>query len=338
MGDDRTGLGGGRKNRRFKKALMVDTVRGSLRVRNWPRPRPTRSDIQRDREKKFGDVQRLWRVTAPELQKVFTESAKGSPFLPRDLYTAAMYGRLFQLQFEGTGRVMSSMAQRKDVSESLDTLGSVSGMALVRGAELWEAADPAPDGYVLASNGPGAAPSFRNVAAATGQRIYSPAGLGELNTFARATRGNVIFVEEEITIYSLRPMIDAAAAGVNYVGYVVFIGVSWLVTAVAKSTIYTTPAAGPQTLKLDLALPPIIPQGALIGLLVGVTGPTGTTPARLWAHIAAASNNPTLPAFASRRAGGVVEQAANDINPGDTLTVILEDHWFSIGIIHSYGA
>lgn len=122
----------------IRKAIMLDTVRGAPRARQWPRGRTiAKGSPQAARNERFRIAQQFIKyLTAKEVFTV-TEAVKGTPLMPRDVLTMLVYLRVMQLGPGGPGTVYS-MATRRDVSESLDALGSIVGQGLVRGDEFWE--------------------------------------------------------------------------------------------------------------------------------------------------------------------------------------------------------
>lgn len=78
----------------------------------------------------------------------YQAQAKGLWLQPRDIFTAALAGRLFYL-VSPDGRKIFSTAARYDMSESLDVLAQAPGSLLTRGLEFWQAVPPGLPGQVL---------------------------------------------------------------------------------------------------------------------------------------------------------------------------------------------
>ena len=95
-----------------KGKVMVDTVNGSLRVRQWPKPRGTpKSEVTRTNNKKFAQVQRAYNWLAPIQIQWLLEQAEGTPLMPRDILTAMLYNRLLNVELP-SGRDLYPMPTR----------------------------------------------------------------------------------------------------------------------------------------------------------------------------------------------------------------------------------
>lgn len=161
---------------------MVDTVRGLLRVRKWPKKRGTpKSARQRFWIDWFRQANLLAKYVDAASQRRAIEMTKGSGAYPRDVLLAAMRGRLFTWVDE-TGWRWYSMAAIGDISESLDVLAQTVGSVLVRAVDRWREPPPGVVGQVLTHQGPDAPP------------IWSAGAAGSLSfsqlDFAIAANGN----------------------------------------------------------------------------------------------------------------------------------------------------
>ncbi len=120
------------------KAVMIDTVRGQGRVRKWPKGRTiAKGTAQRARNDKFRVASQFMKYLTAREWFTITEAVKGTPLMPRDVMMMLLYLRVYQIGPGGKDTIYS-MANRKDVSDSLDVLGSTIGFTLIRGAEFWE--------------------------------------------------------------------------------------------------------------------------------------------------------------------------------------------------------
>lgn len=152
----------------FGGRMMVDAVRGVLRVRKWPRKRGTpRSALQRWWVDWFVQANLLAKYADPMSQARAIDMAKGSGMYPRDVLLKAMRGRLY-FWADTTGWKWYSVAAQQDISESLDALAQVVGSVLVRAADRWRAPAPGLINDVL---------TYKGVAAPVWQ---APAGGGAL--------------------------------------------------------------------------------------------------------------------------------------------------------------
>lgn len=83
---------------------MVDTFRGQLRVRKWPKKRGTSKNPLVVRQNDwFRDMNRLLKFAAPRQQVVAIETTKRSGLYPRDLLMMAASEGLFDIQEPGVG-------------------------------------------------------------------------------------------------------------------------------------------------------------------------------------------------------------------------------------------
>jgi len=148
--------------------MMVDAVRGVLRVRKWPRKsgRPT-SARQLFWIDWFRQANRLAKYADAMSQARAIELTKGSGMYPRDIILQAMRGRLYTWR-DSTGWKWYPVAAIGDISETLDVLAQTVGSVLVRAADRWRALAPGLAGDVLTSAGPGATPIFASPAPVTG--------------------------------------------------------------------------------------------------------------------------------------------------------------------------
>ena len=117
--------------------VMIDTVRGVIRVRRWPKkPGPPRSALQRWWMDWFTQANLLAKYADPMSQARAIQMTKGSGLYPRDVLLKAMRGRLHWWADE-TGWKWFPMAATQDVSNSLDTVAQVVGSILVRALDRW---------------------------------------------------------------------------------------------------------------------------------------------------------------------------------------------------------
>jgi len=129
----------------FTGRLMVDTVRGVLRVRKWPRKRgkPTHATTIFWNEW-FTEANLLTKYVDAATMRRAIQMTTGTPQYPRDVILAAMRGRLYSWADEN-GWKWFPMAAINDISESLDVLGQTIGDVLVRATDRWR---PPPAGSV----------------------------------------------------------------------------------------------------------------------------------------------------------------------------------------------
>lgn len=122
--------------------MVIDTVRGVLRVRKWPKKRgPPKSERQAWWVDWFRQANALAKYVDPRQQEAAIVMTKGTGMYPRDLLLKAMRGRLYHWADE-TGWRWFSMAAITDISNTLDVLAQTVGSVLVRATDRWRA--PAP--------------------------------------------------------------------------------------------------------------------------------------------------------------------------------------------------
>ena len=143
---------------------MVDTVRGVLRVRKWPRKRGTSTHPNNIFWVDWFRQANLLVKYADEMsQRRAKEMTAGQAVYPRDVMLAAMRGRLYQWVDE-TGWRWYPVAGIFDVSESLDFLAQTVGGVLVRAPDRWRAAAEPAIGRVLTYQGANLAPKWAPIA------------------------------------------------------------------------------------------------------------------------------------------------------------------------------
>lgn len=92
----------------FVGQIIVDTYRGQLRVRKWPRKRGRpKSAAVRAGNEWFKKVVKLMKIAAPSQQAVAIDAAKGTGLYPRDLLMNAMSGGMFDIVLPD-GRVLTA--------------------------------------------------------------------------------------------------------------------------------------------------------------------------------------------------------------------------------------
>lgn len=162
------GLTRSKRGESLSKGLMVDTVRGVLRVRKWPRKygKP-RSPLQAWWCDWFRQANKLAKYVDAASQRRAIQITAGSGMYPRDVLLSAMRGRLYSW-VDQTGKVWHSMAAIQDISESLDVLAQNVGSILARAADRWRALDAGDVGEVLTSQGAGVLPEWQPAAGGGG--------------------------------------------------------------------------------------------------------------------------------------------------------------------------
>ncbi len=142
-----------RRSPAFSGRMMIDTVRGVLRVRRWPKKTGTpKSETQLWWIDWFRQANLLAKYADGMSQVRAKQMTKGSGMYPRDVLLKAMRGRLY-FWIDQDGWKWYSVAAQNDISESLDVLAQAIGSVLVRAADRWRAPPPAAIGDVLTYQG-----------------------------------------------------------------------------------------------------------------------------------------------------------------------------------------
>jgi len=117
--------------------LVIDEVRGSIRVRAWPKARgQNRNPTNVFWTNWLKGVTYLYRYQPAIVQWQMQEATKGTVWMPRDVFISAARGRAWLLQDE-FGRTWYPRAMVQDVSNSLDAINQTPGGMLYRGTDLW---------------------------------------------------------------------------------------------------------------------------------------------------------------------------------------------------------
>lgn len=143
--------------------FMIDTVRGVIRVRKWPkrRGRPI-SSAQRFWVDWFRQANELAKYASAMDQTAAIEASKDSGFYPRDIILKAMRGRLYWWTTPD-GWKWFPMAAVTDISDALDVVTQRIGSLLVRAGDRWRDVAPGAVADVLTHQGPDAAPAWAPV-------------------------------------------------------------------------------------------------------------------------------------------------------------------------------
>lgn len=145
----------------YRGRIMIDSFRGVLRIRKWPKKRgPPRSARQAFWVDWFRQANRLAKYVDGMSMARAIAMTKGSGLYPRDVLLMAMRGRLYNWTTPDGWR-WYSMAAIADISESLDVLAQTVGSVLVRAADRWRPPAAGILGDVLTNKGPGNAPEWQ---------------------------------------------------------------------------------------------------------------------------------------------------------------------------------
>lgn len=145
----------GRRGPSYGKTLYLYPKHGQLVVAAWPRRQSMpKTPRQLASQERWRQAQKMIPHIAPHEMVSAIEAVKGTYFLPRDLITAAMYGRTFEIAVVGLGTIYPN-AWRLDIQAALDIFGSPIGALLTRNPGVWNIIRVGAAGSVLTSQGPG---------------------------------------------------------------------------------------------------------------------------------------------------------------------------------------
>lgn len=119
--------------------LMQDVSQGVERNRAWPKKRGRpKNSTTREQNEWFRQAQAATKYIDAQLMTSVMEATAGTPLLPRDLLTMMFANRFIMIEMPD-GRKLYPVTAKRDVSDSLDTLGQTVGFTLRRGTQFWEA-------------------------------------------------------------------------------------------------------------------------------------------------------------------------------------------------------
>lgn len=189
-----------KRSESLRGAFMIDTVRGVLRVRKWPRKRGTpKSALQRWWNDWFRQANYLAKYVDAASAARAIEITAGSGMYPRDVLLSAMRGRLYIWQ-DQTGKVWHPMAGVQDVSDSLDFLAQTVGDVLVRAVDRWRAAANAAPGYVLTYRAAPDAPEWAVASAPIAQQELAESPIACDDTVDEYILDVTLYSEVELTL------------------------------------------------------------------------------------------------------------------------------------------
>ena len=100
----------------FKGKIIVDTYRGKLRTRSWPRKTGTpKSETVRSLNTWFTSANRMAKQLLPSQQVLAIALAKGTGLYPRDLLVKSIYGGMFDIATEDGRLIQHRVFQLEDV-------------------------------------------------------------------------------------------------------------------------------------------------------------------------------------------------------------------------------
>lgn len=184
--------GGGNGRRPSNRGVFYQYVRNGLEITaRWPsKVNRNKSPAALERQEYFRQVQWAFKYSDPSIQRDYTEAVAHTPLLPRDLFNAAIYGRLLRIRTP-EGLLYVSVQAMSNVSETLDFITSVPGSILIRASEGWVGLSPANAGDVLTLELSSGLPAWAPASGGGGDRsaILPLPGTGELQLNTTANWG-----------------------------------------------------------------------------------------------------------------------------------------------------
>ncbi len=151
---------GRKRSPTYRGRFMIDTIRGKIRVRAWPRRRgPAKAPAQLFWIDWFRQANQLAKYADGLAQARAIELTKGWPWYPRDIMISAMRGLLYTW-YDQDGWRYFPVAARDAVSESLDSIGQTAGDILARTVDGWRKIVAGTVGQILTSQGLGLQPEW----------------------------------------------------------------------------------------------------------------------------------------------------------------------------------
>jgi len=171
-----------RRGPSYRGRVMIDTVRGVIRVRKWPKKRgPPKSESQRFWVDWFTQANRLAKYASGMDQARAIAMTAKSGWYPRDVLLKAMRGRLYWWATPD-GWKWYPVAAIGDISETLDVLAQTVGSVLVRATDRWRAPPAATIGDVLTYKGDVASPLWETPAGGVIQQQLTESPISPDNT------------------------------------------------------------------------------------------------------------------------------------------------------------
>ena len=150
-----------RTQRRYKGAFQtMEYADGRIAVRA-PQPKGLRvkAAIQKSQNEAFAWCCRA-SIVAIDYDRIAAEAGSiGTPWLPRDILIAAMYGTLIEIRTKSGQRIVGARTVAADIQALLDQITPQLGAILVRGQDAWIGLGTGLAKQVLTSNGPGLIPT-----------------------------------------------------------------------------------------------------------------------------------------------------------------------------------
>lgn len=165
--------------------------------------------------------------------------AENTQLLPRDLMIIQLFGRAFRF-LRPDGKVIFSMAARRDVSELLDAIGQLKGMMLFKGDDLWQALEVGIPNDVLQIDpvtglpvwAPSPVPSGAGSLLAQVNAIGTPTA----NTGGFAAVGSMMRPYEDFQITELWPVVTASS-GEQYAPFIAHLSAYTSAATISSITI-----------------------------------------------------------------------------------------------------
>lgn len=241
----------------FRGAFQLDTFRGEIRARRWPRKRGKPKTLaEKARQDWFRAVQKAADYWPSQTLRAIHDATAGTPLLPRDIVTHIASGRAAYFELPD-GRKIYPMLIKTQVSEALDSLGQTEGMLIIRGAQYWEA-------HPISAL-PIGPPSF----------IQTDPKASLVATAARASKGTAFIPRTDLDIERVTFEYQTGVTARNRISIYRLTAANAITEVVARSEEYTAPYTGWHT--VHFAIEAQLLDGTRYGVTLETIG-SGATP------------------------------------------------------------
>jgi len=267
----------GRSTRRPGLLVMTKTRGGVPVSKSWPKKRGKKaSEEQLANQERFALAQRAANEAHPWQYMEAANMSHGTIWNRREMLVKAANGTLYEIKLANGEFYGNCFILAREIQPLLDTVTDEPGSILVRGPDGWVGLAPGADGYFLASNGAGFAPSWEAAAAAPTVYQWSSSDINAVYAGANVTVGNqyVPIFDVEVVDITLRL---APVAGKTYSLCIATLSAGNVITAIHQLfDITAAVTASPLGCKIPLPVAQTFTAGVKYGVFVSTSnGPAG---------------------------------------------------------------
>lgn len=267
----------------FGERMIVQTYRGRLYVRSWPRKRGKNLHpkviLQNQR---FHNANVLAKYAPDQQQRMAIEMAKKGPLYPRDYITAAMMRGLYVFTLPN-GRKIYPMSNVFEISEELDAFGQNPGTMLARGADRWYGIEPSALYQVPIINSLTDQPVMRTQGPELGGHHFTSMNPNAIEGGNEAAKGRWGQLQVDTRLQQLTPTFTAINGAQYKVEVWTYDGTK-LLAKLGESTVATWTFAGLARRRFQLTSDIMLTGGTIYAFIFIRTDATGTTSNQLWDH------------------------------------------------------